>query len=256
MPFLTHLRQTLADRIAPPEPEPQSGARHSRRQFVGQAARAGVALSVGMFLTDEAWAASDERAARLGIEPGTLVDAQGRPMEPAIPGAFVPFIGDIMYVGFNFDPRGWAFCHGQLLAISSNNALFSLLGTVFGGDGRTTFGLPDLRGRSPVGQGTGLGLSQVRWGQEGGQAFTTLSSANLPAHTHGLQGSNAVGTSDRAVGGRPAIAESRIPQYTTGNEVSMATTTNAGNNSSFSNQSPYLGLHACIALQGVFPSRN
>jgi microcystin-dependent protein len=95
-----------------------------------------------------------------------------------------PFIGEIVMFGGNFAPRGWAFCEGQLLPISQYSALFSLLGTNFGGDGRTTFGLPDLRGRSPVHFGQGNGLSNVRIGQEGGSEFRTLSVAELPSHSH------------------------------------------------------------------------
>ncbi|MEX1309383.1 MAG: tail fiber protein, partial [Candidatus Sulfomarinibacteraceae bacterium] len=95
-----------------------------------------------------------------------------------------PFIGQIQLFGFNFPPRGWAFCEGQLLAISSNTALFSLLGTTFGGDGRTTFGLPDLRGRSAVGVGNGPGLSSVSWGQRSGAENVTLNVNTLPSHTH------------------------------------------------------------------------
>ncbi|MCI5084171.1 MAG: tail fiber protein, partial [Saprospiraceae bacterium] len=95
-----------------------------------------------------------------------------------------PFIGQIQAFGFNFAPRGWAFCHGQLLAISANTALFSLLGTTFGGDGRTTFALPDLRSRSIRGVGSGPGLDHVSWGERGGRYEVTLSVSNLPSHNH------------------------------------------------------------------------
>ena len=95
-----------------------------------------------------------------------------------------PFIGQIMMFSGNFAPRGWAFCDGQLLAIAQNSALFSIVGTTYGGDGRTTFGLPDLRGRTPVHQGNGPGLPPVSLGQKGGAASTTLIVQNLPAHTH------------------------------------------------------------------------
>jgi len=95
-----------------------------------------------------------------------------------------PFLAEITAFGGNFAPRGWAFCDGQLLAISQNNALFSLLGTIYGGDGRTTFGLPDLRGRTPIGAGSGPGLSTVREGEKAGSAQYTIVAQNLPAHTH------------------------------------------------------------------------
>ena len=95
-----------------------------------------------------------------------------------------PFLAQIMMFGGNFAPRGWAFCDGQLLPISQNTALFSLLGTTFGGDGRTTFQLPDLRGRYPIHPGTGPGLSQRRWGERGGAETTTLTQAEMPSHDH------------------------------------------------------------------------
>ena len=98
-----------------------------------------------------------------------------------------PFIGQIQAFGFNFAPAGWAHCNGQLLAISQNTALFSLLGTTYGGDGRTTFGLPEMRGRSIRHVGTGPGLSAVSWGQRGGATTATLIAANLPSHNHGVQ---------------------------------------------------------------------
>ena len=95
-----------------------------------------------------------------------------------------PFIGQITLVGFNFAPRGWAFCEGQLLSISQNTALFSLLGTTYGGDGRTTFGLPDLRGRVPIGPGTGPGLPSYSWGQKGGADREALAINQMPGHSH------------------------------------------------------------------------
>ena len=98
-----------------------------------------------------------------------------------------PFIGQIQAFGFNYPPRGWAKCEGQLLAINAYQSLFSLLGTTFGGDGRTTFGLPDLRGRSIVGMGNGPGLGDVRWGEKGGAENHTLTAAQIPSHAHGVK---------------------------------------------------------------------
>ena len=119
-----------------------------------------------------------------------------------------PFIGQIMPVGFGFPPRGWALCEGQLLSISQNTALFSLLGTTYGGDGRTTFGLPDLRGRSMVSPGTGPGLPQIRWGEKGGAASHTLTAAQMPAHTHTFAppGSSSAASTDTPTGNYPAVA--------------------------------------------------
>jgi len=97
-----------------------------------------------------------------------------------------PFLGEICWIGFNFAPRGWALCDGQLLSISQNDALFSLLGTTYGGDGRTTFGLPDLRGRSPIHVGQGPGLSNYQWGQKGGVETVTLTINQMPSHTHAI----------------------------------------------------------------------
>ncbi|MCB0630228.1 MAG: phage tail protein, partial [Lewinella sp.] len=107
-----------------------------------------------------------------------------------------PFLGQIQPFGFNFPPRGWAFCDGQLLAISSNTALFSLLGTMYGGDGRTTFALPDLRGRSIVHIGTGPGLSHITQGEKGGRENVTLTTANMPSHNHAVRATTDDGTLD------------------------------------------------------------
>src|SRR3546814_13601589 len=105
-----------------------------------------------------------------------------------------PFLGQIMMVGFNFAPRGWALCQGQLLPISQNSALFALLGTTYGGDGRTTFALPDLRGRCAIGMGQGPGLSAYQQGQMAGQENVTLIQTQIPTHTHYISASNADGT--------------------------------------------------------------
>ena len=169
--------------------------------------------------------------------------------------------------GGNFAPRGWALCEGQLLPISQNSALFSILGTTYGGDGRTTFALPDLRGRAPIHAGHGPGLSDVRLGQRGGTETTTLNITNLPSHNH--QGSISVGPdtnlTDVATNNRLAT-EARggqdVPQiYTTdGGSANMAADSvmisNAGGNQAFSNRSPYLAINYIIAMQGVFPSRS
>lgn len=168
-----------------------------------------------------------------------------------------PFIGQIQIFGFNFAPRGWALCDGQLLPISQNTALFSLLGTTYGGDGRTTFALPDLRGRVPVHVGNGPGLSPISWGGRGGAESMTLTSANLPAHTHTLNATNA--TADQAQPGGNALAQSSEDQYAAaapGDAMRAGSVGNTGANQAFGIRNPYLGIYYSIALQGFYPSRN
>lgn len=190
-----------------------------------------------------------------------------------------PFLGEIKMFGGNFAPRGYAFCWGQLMAISQNSALFSLLGTTYGGNGQSTFGLPDLRGRSPVGFGQAPGLSNVNLGEIGGSANTTLTLNNLPAHSHAVTGTASVAVPVITTEGTSTSPSSTSVLATTvdnaaGAEVKVygagpGTTTLApfnvsvsgstsvvGNNFPFDNHSPYLGVNFIIALEGVFPSRN
>jgi len=169
-----------------------------------------------------------------------------------------PFIGEIRWVGFNFAPTGWATCDGQILAISQNTALFSLLGTTYGGDGKTTFALPDLRGRVPLHSGQGPGLSQRTIGEKGGAETVTLTTSQLPAHTH-----QAVGTSNVATAVSPAAGvwatKTRTPLYgAAGSNANMAAGAigPTGGNQPHENMPPFLGLTCIIALQGIFPSRN
>jgi len=166
-----------------------------------------------------------------------------------------PFIGQIQAFGFNFAPRGWAFCSGQLLPISQYTALFALLGTQFGGNGTTTFGLPDLRGRSGLHFGQGPGLSSIVIGQQGGAQNQTLTVANLPAHGHSIS-SKEEGNTDNPSG--TFIAGDGTSAFGTSADSQMAATSvgNTGNNTPFSIQNPYLGINYCIALEGIFPSRN
>lgn len=173
-----------------------------------------------------------------------------------------PFIGQIQMVGFNFAPRGWAQCDGQLLSISSYTALFSLVGTTFGGDGRTTFGLPDLRGRVAIHPGNGPGLSPYNWGERGGQERVTLTTGQMPSHNH-----SAVlhGTDDRGNAHTPSgnslASKSRTNIYSTqAPDVDLHSGSidigNMGNGESHENRMPYLGIHHVIALTGLFPSRS
>jgi microcystin-dependent protein len=176
--------------------------------------------------------------------------------------AMEPFIGQIQIFGFNFAPRGWAHCDGQLLSISSNTALFSLLGTTFGGDGRTSFGLPDLRGRVAVHVGNGPGLPQVRWGERAGAHSVVLTNNNLPSHNHAatvnassLQGTEQ-GPADNVLAyDRRETQYSASPPDVTMNSA-MVTVGNTGAGQSFSIMQPYLGLYHSIALVGIFPSRS
>ncbi len=169
------------------------------------------------------------------------------------------FLGQIQLFGFNFAPRGWAFCRGQLLPINQNQALFSLLGTMYGGDGRTTFALPDLQGRAIVGFDQGPGLSDFRQGERGGTETVTLLVANMPAHNHQLTATDSDANSDEASNGA-RLATAGVGIYASGASASVTlaadSTTSTGGGQPFNNRSPYLGANYCIALQGIFPSRN
>jgi microcystin-dependent protein len=162
-----------------------------------------------------------------------------------------PFIGEVKIVGFNFAPRGWAFCNGQLLPIAQNQALFSLLGTMYGGNGQTTFALPDLRGRVPIHMGNGF-----TQGQSGGEENHALTINELPIHTHLPQGDSGSANAGTPVGNTWA-AQDAAPYASTANVAMNATTIGtAGGSQPHSNLSPYLTLNFCIALVGIFPSRN
>lgn len=170
-----------------------------------------------------------------------------------------PFIGQIVAFGFNFAPIGWAFCDGQLMAISENEALFSLLGTIYGGDGRTTLGLPDLRGRSMVHMGSGPGLSTFNIGAKGGRETITLGINNLPSHRHSVTATTNDATLDEAAAGaRFGTAGTPIYAPTGSGTVILSndSTTAVGGSQSFNNREPYQAVRICIALLGIFPSRN
>jgi microcystin-dependent protein len=173
-----------------------------------------------------------------------------------------PFIAQIMMFGGNFAPRGWAFCSGQILSIAQNTALFSLLGTTYGGNGQTTFALPDLRGRVPIHPGTGPGLSPYDLGQVGGTEATTLLIANMPPHNHTATGAiNAnSGAANDSIPTGNYLAESAI--YHSGTNTAMAANSVAvnvgisGGGQPFNNIQPYTCVNFIIALEGIFPSRN
>lgn len=167
------------------------------------------------------------------------------------------FIGEIRMFGGNFAPRGWAFCDGQLLAISENDALFSLLGTTYGGDGRTTFGLPDLRGRVPIHQGSGPGLSPRSMGSRFGSENETLTVNQLPSHSHPLQASSEPANSSNPQGQVLAEAGSDRVYRSAAPDVSMAPTaiSRVGGSQSHTNMMPFQCVNFIIALFGVFPSQ-
>ena len=171
-----------------------------------------------------------------------------------------PFIGMIAIYGFNFAPRGWATCSGQLLPIAQNTALFSLLGTTYGGNGQTTFALPDLRGRVPNSAGQGPGLSSYDLGQVGGSESETLTISNLPAHGHVVATpcNTEDSTATNPAGNFLASTSSNIYNSAATASASMSNypTANAGGSQPFSILQPYLTVNFCIALEGIFPSRN
>jgi len=173
-----------------------------------------------------------------------------------------PYLGEIRMFAGNFAPRGWALCDGQFLSISSNSALFSLLGTTYGGDGRTTFALPDLRGRAPIHAGQGPGLSNRRLGGKGGAETAVLSASQMPIHSHTVQikADSTVATSDKPQNAFPARNAAATPQYgenpnSTLNSAAVSVG-NAGSGQAHLNMQPYITINYIIALQGIYPSRN
>jgi len=170
-----------------------------------------------------------------------------------------PFVGEIFMGGYNFPPRGYAFCQGQLLSIAQNTALFALLGTNFGGNGQTNFGLPDFRGRVPVGVGQGPGLSEIFLGEMSGEAVHTLITTEIPQHTHQLKGVTEAGDTAVPTGAFPANTGALDKEYkATGTATNMNTQAIGitGGSQPHNNMQPYLGISIYIALEGIFPSRN
>jgi len=170
-----------------------------------------------------------------------------------------PFVGEIRMFAGNFAPRGWAFCDGQLLAVSQNDALFSLLGTIYGGDGRTTFGLPDLRGRIPLHQGTGPGLSPRRLGSKSGDEQVTLTTNQLASHTHDWNANTAASLQAGPQGRVLATPEAGLRLFREVDQTAdLASTTiaNTGGSQPHNNLMPTLCIHFIIALVGIYPSRN
>jgi microcystin-dependent protein len=165
------------------------------------------------------------------------------------------FLGSIIIVSFDFAPKGFAMCNGQLLPINQNQALFALLGTTYGGDGRTTFALPDLRGRAPIHQGQGPGLQNYFEGQKGGEEAVTLSLSQIPNHSHTAMSSTSPANTGAVAGaswGRPRVLLYSASAPST--PLSSAALLSTGGNQPHENRKPFLVLNYAIALQGIFPS--
>jgi len=169
-----------------------------------------------------------------------------------------PFIGEIRMVGFTFAPRGWALCNGQIMSIAQNTALFSLLGTTYGGNGQTTFALPDLRGRVPIHFGQGPGLSSYVQGEVAGTENVTLLQAQIPAHTHTVACSSDDPTTADPNNAFPSTPTTKIyaSSATAGRAMNPGILSIIGGNQPHSNLQPFLVINFCIALEGIFPSRN
>ena len=169
-----------------------------------------------------------------------------------------PFLGEIRLFPYNFAPRGWAFCNGQILSIAQNTALFALIGTTYGGDGRVTFALPDLRGRVALSSGQGPGLSDYILGQQAGDEAVTLTASQLPVHNHAVAANNNQGGGARPQGRVPGRFSTGTGYATASNGAQMSpeTITPTGGSQPHTNVQPYLALNYCIALEGIFPSRN
>jgi microcystin-dependent protein len=165
-----------------------------------------------------------------------------------------PFVGEIKMFGGNFAPAGWLFCEGQLLAIGDNDTLFALIGTTYGGDGQTTFALPDLRGRAPVHAGSsgGPGLTPRLLGEQGGEEAHSLTQSEMPPHAHGGHASSGDQTTNRPAGAYPA----RGGVYASSQDTTTGPGEQVGGGQPHANMQPYLGLNYIIAVEGIFPSRN
>lgn len=164
-----------------------------------------------------------------------------------------PFIGTILLFAGNFAPRGWAFCNGQIMSISQNSALFSILGTTYGGDGHTTFALPDLRGRTAIGMGAGPGLTPRTEGEQGGSETVTMTVNNMPAHNHTIASLNAPG--DQSLPSGNYLAGATAYSSRTDSTLNAQAVSVAGGSQPVSIMPPFLGLNYIIALEGIYPSR-
>lgn len=169
-----------------------------------------------------------------------------------------PFIGEVSCNGYNFCPRNYAECNGQLIPIAQNTALFSLLGTTYGGNGTTNFALPDLRGRTVLGQGQGAGLTSRVMGEVGGSEAVTLTAQQMPQHRHGVSANSGSEKSASPTAGIPGVTATGAPVYSSASpDTSMAAGAlgNSGGSQPHNNLQPYLAVKCCIAVNGIFPSR-
>ncbi len=166
-----------------------------------------------------------------------------------------PFVAEIRAFPFNFAPDGWAFCNGQLLGISQNTALFSLLGTTYGGDGKSNFALPNLQGCVPIHPGQGPGLSLYDLGDDGGSEYVTLLQSTIPSHNHLVQASQENGGTSEPANNMLAAANAYVPYDSTLTQLAQTAAAPAGGDQPHSNLMPYLTLNFCIALQGEYPPR-
>ena len=168
----------------------------------------------------------------------------------------MPYLAEVRLTAFSFAPSGWALCNGQILPIASNTALFQLLGTTYGGNGFSTFALPDLQGRIPVGVGQGLGLTARALGEPGGTETHSLALNQLPQHVHTLRASSANGTTDQPGGNLPARNPSGIPQFATVADADLASGAvgTVGSGQPHNNLQPYIVVNYIICLQGQYPS--
>jgi microcystin-dependent protein len=171
-----------------------------------------------------------------------------------------PYLGQISLFSFNFAPRGWAMCNGQLLPIVQNQALFAILGTTYGGNGTNTFQLPNLQSRTPIGYGTGVGLTPNSLGQTGGEENHTLLLTEMPSHMHPVQATSVGPTSGTPAANSIFATPAKVPVYRSAGsattQMNTASIANAGGSQPHTNIQPYLTINFCIALNGVFPSRN
>jgi microcystin-dependent protein len=165
-----------------------------------------------------------------------------------------PFIAEVRMWALGFAPRNWAFCNGQLLPIAQNTALFSLVGTYYGGNGQTTFGLPNLQGRLPMHQGHGPGLATRQLGEIGGSETATLQASQMPAHGHTMMGGTTAGAQSPS-GNVPGVSPAKAYHPGPTDASSPALLQNSGGGAAHNNMPPYLVVNFCIALTGIFPSR-
>lgn len=169
-----------------------------------------------------------------------------------------PFLAEVRIVAFNFAPRGWAFCDGQILPINQHQSLYSLLGTTYGGDGRTSFALPDLRGRVPIHVGASNGGTNHPQGQKGGEETHTLAVNEIPSHTHVAKASSDVGNTPIPTGNTLASSAPSEQYHSTTSlqQMRSGTIANVGGGQAHNTMQPFIAVNFCIALQGLFPSRN